>query len=356
MARIFKNDKGFIMDMVFHKEDFELCNVPVPKRYPQSQTHVGIGYYRGKYYMTTSPFPNPRRSKLQVYTNEIIRRITFGYVSFLYRGEDFENPCLYVEDKRDIFGIPISFKLVGKKPLMGKPIDKYGFGSYCSDPDLYINNELFHILNRTSVRKELVGNPKEIYETEIHLILGNVSSGSFSIKEIRTIFKGQDTSPCLIWFNEKYLYFYLNTNSYNDGSPCESLSIRESSDLMNWSKTMNVSLNKGSYEPWHMSVFKYNNKLFSIIACVKSGVGHRCWQMLGEFNDSLTALKIYQTPLTDYQSYRGAAIVREDGEFILYSPTVREIIKGGKSVDGREIIMAHMPFDQLLRKVRENEV
>ena len=85
------------------------------------------------------------------------------------------------------------------------------------------------------------------------------------------------------------------------------------------------------------------------------GIGHRCWQMLGEFDDDLTYLKIYRTPLTDYASYRGAACVTDSGLFVLYSTTVHEKIKGSKSVDGRDVIMAKMPFNELLRMLKERE-
>ena len=77
--------------------------------------------------------------------------------------------------------------------------------------------------------------------------------------------------------------------------------------------------------------------------------------MLGEFNQDLSCLKIYQTPLTDYSSYRGAACVNKNGEFVLYNTTVHEKIAGSKSVDGRDVIMAHMQFDKLLGIIREYE-
>ena len=104
-----------------------------------------------------------------------------------------------------------------------------------------------------------------------------------------------------------------------------------------------------------MSVFQYQNRLYAIIACVKKGEGHRCWQMFGDFDEDLTSLTIYNTPLTDYKSYRGAACVTPEGEFVLYSTTVHEQIKGSKAVDGRDVIMAHMPFKQLLETLRKNE-
>jgi hypothetical protein len=47
--------------------------------------------------------------------------------------------------------------------------------------------------------------------------------------------------------------------------------------------------------------------------------------------------------------------VREDGLFVLYSTTVYEKLKCSKSVDGRDVIMASMPFNDLLKQLRNNE-
>ena len=75
--------------------------------------------------------------------------------------------------------------------------------------------------------------------------------------------------------------------------------------------------------------------------------------MFGEFDESLDNFTIYQKPLTNLNSYRGAACVREDGLFVLYSTTVHEKIKGSKSVDGRDIIMSSMPFNLLISELRK---
>ena len=37
-----------MLEPYFKKEDFILCDVPVPEGYPQSQTHAGIAVYNGK--------------------------------------------------------------------------------------------------------------------------------------------------------------------------------------------------------------------------------------------------------------------------------------------------------------------
>ena len=112
-----------------------------------------------------------------------------------------------------------------------------------------------------------------------------------------------------------------------------------------------VEVMSNGYLPWHISLFNYGNRLFSIVTCVENGNKSHLWQMLGEFSSDLTRLKIYPRPLTDYNSYRGSAVVISD-EFILYSTTFNERIKGSISVDGRDIIMARMPFQQLLERMK----
>ncbi len=338
---------------IFKKEDFTLCKVPVPKGYPQSQTHCGVGYFEGKYYLTTSPYPVYKRSKLLIYFLSFIKKISFGHINMLHRGEDYENPCLYVEESRNKKGIPIEYKLLGNGPLMQKPIDKYGLGSYCSDPDLYIEEDNFYILNRTSFRKGRTGIPTSDYETTVHLISFKVKDNNVIDKSIINLWNDQDASPCITKYRDNYIYFSLLTNSYNDGSPCKALFLRTSKKIQSgWTDKISVSLKKGNYEPWHMSVFCFEGKLYSIISCIYSGSPHRCWTMLGEFNNDLTELIIYETPLTSFNSYRSSALVNEAGEFILYNTTINESIIGGHSVDGREIVMAHMPFSSLLRQLK----
>ena len=350
VVRVSKNDKC-TMSVIFNRDDFELCDVPVPKGYPQSQTHAGVVIKGDVYYLTTSPYPSIKRPRWYIYIAAALRKLSFNKIGKLKIGEDYENPMLYEAVKYTEDKIAVGFRLVKGSPLMPKPIDNYGGGSFCSDPDVSIIGEYICVLNRTTVR----GNKSYNGDTFVHLIKGNVEENSFVQNSARILFKEGLKSPCLIEFAGKNFYFSLDTNSYNDGQPCKALLKRDSDDMIHWSNLKEVELEKGDYEPWHMSVFTYHDRLYSIIACVKKGESHRCWQMFGEFNDSLSKLTIYQTPLTDYQSYRGAACVTAKGEFVLYNTTVREYLKGGKSVDGREIIMAHMPFTELLKKIRDNE-
>lgn len=341
------------MNTIFDKKDFTLCSVPTPKGYPQSQTHVGIAKYGDKYVLTTSPYPNPKYPKWKRYLFAAIGKLTFHKINMFYSGENFENPCVYLSGSN---GYPTNFQLMDGRPLMDTPENKYGLGAYCSDPDIFIEGNLVNVLNRTSYRKSKTGVPINDYETDVYLIQFNIENGCITNKKIFALFKEQYASPCLFKIKDNYVYLCLDTNSYNTGEACKGLYKRTSDSLTSsWSDKQLVEIDNGEYHPWHMSVFNYAGKVYSIISCIKKGESHRCWTMLGVFNQDLSSLKIYQTPLSDYKSYRSAGIVNDDGDFILYNTTVHEKIKGGKSVDGREVVMAHMPFNELLKKLKDNE-
>jgi hypothetical protein len=113
-----------------------------------------------------------------------------------------------------------------------------------------------------------------------------------------------------------------------------------------------VEIDVSEFIPWHMSLFSHNDSLYAIVACVKRGTTSRCFQMLGEFSEDLSKLKIFKQPLTDYNSYRGSGYVSTDNIFHLYTTTVHEKIIGGTSIDGREILYAQMPFEDLITKLK----
>jgi hypothetical protein len=347
------------MEVIFKRSDFRLCDVPVPKGYPQSQTHAGIVLAKNKFYLTTSPFPLFIRNRYYIYFWALIKKITFGILgkSKLYRGEDYENPCFYIGIANENSLIPpTKFRLIKGCPLMQKPENKYGLGSYCSDPDIFFENDMFYILNRTSFRKSRTGVPAKDYETKVHIISLQIENDIILKKHISTLFYEQDASPCLTRYNNKYIYMSLCTNSYNDGQPCEALYLRKSDNIENgWSEKQKVNIKSKIFEPWHMSVFQHQGKLYSIISCIVKGIPNRCWTMLGEFSTDLSELVIYQKPLTDFVSYRSSAVILNNGQFVLYNTTVNEIINGGKSVDGREIIMTSCSFDKLLTDLKANE-
>lgn len=124
------------MRTVFSRNDFELCYVPVPKGYPQSQTHAGIYIYDGKLYLTSSPFPNPSEPKFIVYSKAVLRKLTNGYLFPIIPVEYFENPCLYASERN----ISTRFRLLQSRPLMDSLDSYYGLPAYNSDPDIFIEN------------------------------------------------------------------------------------------------------------------------------------------------------------------------------------------------------------------------
>ena len=344
------------MIVFFSKADFKLCNVPVPSGYPQSQTHAGVCKVGNKTLLVSSPFPNVKYQKWQIYPRVALRKATFGWLCNGERAEYFENPCLYYSNDGE------NFKLMQTRPLMEAPDAYYGFPAFNSDPDLYVENDTIYVLNRAIFRTKLTpGLHRDEYDIRIYLIKGLLDEGRFKYISTNLIKETTDlvVSPCLTKYQGKYIYTSLWTNCYNDGESFGGLKYVQLSsiDELQTNECWNeIKVNTDKWIPWHMSVFSCNEKLYSIIACVERGKGgHRCWQMLGEFSEELSAMKIYKTPLTDYESYRGAAYVDPNREFFLYSTTVHEKIKGGKSVDGREVIMAHAPFTQVLERLREAE-
>lgn len=350
------------MSCIFCKKEFTLCSLPLPENYPYSQTHSGVAYFKGKYYLTTSPFPSIKRNRFVTYVRAFVSKISFGVLGKPIIGELYENPFLYVGiNNKD--GNPASkFKLMQHRPLQEIPEYYYGLPAFNSDPDIYIEDNNIYVLNRTVYRTKLC--PGEVlnkYEIRIHLISGTIDSEKFKFSRDLVLINTEDSfvSPCLSKYLDNYILMYMDTASYLDGLSFNGLYIMKALNIDGFmcTNTKNkVKVIAGSYLPWHMSVFHYQSKMYAIVACVKRGEAKRCWQMLGEFNEDLSELNIYQTPLTDYNSYRGAACVREDGEFVLYTTTVHEKLKGSNSVDGREVIMAHMSFKELIIKLKNNEI
>jgi hypothetical protein len=357
-------------ESIFRKEDFTLCDAPVPEGYPQSQSHTGIAFIPTKlggyqYWLVSSPFPNKKQPRLILYFKIKTHRFLSKYFKEVKgsvgksspAGEDFENPLLFFANESLDGSPPTSFIPFIGNPLMEKPVDLYGGGTFCSDPDIFVEDNNVYILNRESYRRYYYAETNS-YDSflRINLIKGKIENNVFTIKEIDTKFTDKENaaSPCLIKHKDKYHYLYLVTNSYNDGSDCEKLVIRSDNSIEgNFDFRKTVNMDKGKFEPWHLSVFLYNDKLYTIITCILKGKKGRCYQMLGEFDDSLDNVKIYQKPLTNINSYRGSACVNDDGVFVLYSTTVHTKFNGSKSVDGRDIILAKLPFDLLMNKLKK---
>lgn len=345
---------------VFNKESFTLCEVPVPKGYPQSQTHSGIAFYAGRYYLTTSPYPVVKYSKFVKYFRIGVRKLSHGWLFKPIIGEKYENPCLYVGDVVNS-GFPTKFIPMTTHPLMETPERHYGLPAFNSDPDIFIEDGIFLILNRSVFRTRILEKGYESI-TNIYLIKGIAEGDRFKFMSNHLIKEWDKpyASPCLTKYKSEYVFTYLDTNSGNDGETFNGLYIEKLDDIVDLKKqnvTQKVAVDSSHLLPWHMSLFHHEGKLYTIIACVEKGdKSRKIWQMLGEFNDDLSKLTVFPRPLTDYNSYRGAAYVNDQGIFVLYSTTVHERVRGSQSVDGRDVVMANKPFGELLIEIKKTEI
>jgi hypothetical protein len=341
---------------IFQRSDFQLCDVPVPEGYPQSQTHAGVFLYDGVFYMTTSPYPNKRYSRWKSLCRIALRKLSCGLFNEV-DGEYYENPCLYKGETTNVSDIPVRFKPLADNPLVRTPESLNGLPAYNSDPDLFVEDGTFYILNRTLYRTKMLEHGYES-RTIVSLIAGELRDDSFvhigtrQIKEWNLPF----TSPCLTKYRGKYVFSFLDTNSAIDSSTFNGIffqSVNSIEDLSIDNQYVKIDVDSDVMLPWHMSLFQYKGTLYTVIACVRKGDPERkIWQMLGTFSEDLTELKVFPVPLSDYNSYRGSACVREDGLFILYNTTVCEQVVGSDSIDGRDVILAFKPFDDLIKEVR----
>lgn len=341
---------------IFDRCEFALCEVPVPKGCPQSQTHSGIAMRGGKFYLTTSPYPERRDGRWRTYARVALRKLSMGLLCKL--GELYENPCLYVGAIENSSDIPVRFQPLQPFPLINTPKSLNGLLAYNSDPDIHIEGDRVYILNRSIFQTTKLPEYQGC-DTKIYLITGNLNNnGQYNPDRIDLIkeWNMPYASPCFTKYKGKFIFTYLDTNSAIDAETFGGLYLQRLAsieELKSQQQYIKVNVKSNGLLPWHMSLFQYEGTLYSIVACVKKGdISRKVWQMLGQFSDDLTELKIFSTPLTDYNSYRGSACVREDGLFILYSTTVCENIKGSKAVDGRNVIVAAKKFSLILETVR----
>ena len=345
---------------VFDRSSFRLCQIPVPKGYPQSQTHCGVVFVDGICYMTTSPYPAKVINIWYARLKRLINILSFGYLCNPLRAEAFENPCIYMGANSNN-NPPIQFELMSEKPLMDTPEDYYGLPSYNSDPDIFYEDGKFYILNRSVLRTKIYPDHRPYdSKTRIYLISGEREGNKFKMISNTLIREWEKpyASPCLTKYNGKYLFTYIDTNSANDGQTFNGIyySLSDNIDTLKSNAELKETIIKGvDLLPWHMSLFQYNEKLYTIISCVEKGRKTHIWQMLGEYSDDLSELFIYSTPLTDYNSYRGSACIADNDNLVLYTPTVHEKVKGSRSVDGRDILMVETSFMELLTRLKSNE-
>ena len=358
------------MKSYFKHKDFLLCEVPVPKGYPQSQTHSGVSYSNGHFYLVTSPHPFLVSKFFSKTKGGVLTKRLLQLVDKMIRAKQkwnradlYENPCIYTGFLHDKEKYPIRFTPVEPFPLIDTP-DNENIYAFNSDPDVFIKGEMICVLNRPRYvwYKEGMKNVKET----IDLIMGKVNEKTGEIYDLETFIHFKDISggsPCISFFNNEFVLLkIIPFANWMTGVPArkgsvsfvKSSSIELIKDNENWEE---ITVNSpDDYYPYHFSVFQYKNTLYSIVTCIKKGIRQLCWNFLGEFSADLKNLYIYRLPLTDYSSYRSGACVVEDGEFVFYNTTVAEKIKGGKSVDGREIVMAHCSFEEMLIELKKSVV
>lgn len=343
---------------IFSRESFSLCEVPVPEGYPQSQTHAGVAVNGDNYYLTTSPYPGPIYSLWVSRFRKLVRILTRGRLCASPSGEMYENPCLYLGEGGG--NVPPSrFKLMQKSPLMETPEGFYGLPSYNSDPDIFIEEGIIHIMNRSIIRTKTYKDKPYDFLTRIYLMKGLDENGHFKLLSNQLVLEGQENyvSPSLVKFRGRYVVAFLDNHLVNRRVLFNNLFLSVSDnveDAIIAKGRCPIKINASHLTPWHMSLFHHNDSMYAIVTCVEEGdTSLRMWQMLGEFNGNLREMTIYPTPLCDYNSYRGAAFVKEDGTFVFYSTTKWEKISGSKSVDGREIVVASCMFDDLLLRIKK---
>ncbi len=166
------------MNVIFKREDFTLCDVPVPKGYPQSQTHSGVAYHNGKYYLVTSPYPNYKRNKFYLYAKAAIRKLTKSHYGVIKPGDFYENPCLYVNSQTSDMP-PVSFRMMTTGALMENPEELYGLPTFNSDPDIFIDDDNIIILNRPVIRTELLAGGGYRSVIKLYLLRGKDINGHF---------------------------------------------------------------------------------------------------------------------------------------------------------------------------------
>ena len=343
------------MEAIFTEKDLTICDVPVPSGYPQSQTHAGVATYKGRVYLTTSPFPQIKRGFVRTHWDGLLYRLTNGKLPKQH-GEIEENPMLYWGERG--VDAPTRFTPYLGNPIVSLPPALFGYPAFNSDPDIFIENDDIYVINREYLRRIPSGTKHYVGDSRIRLDMVHFKATEESIEyQNANIFKESDEnilSPCLTKWKGRYRLIYLDTFSYlYPDSECHLF--MESADIVDarYGERKEIKIDSEGFMPWHLSVFWYDGRLYSIVACVKKGQPKRLFQMFGEFDEELSALRIFQRPLVDIRSYRGAAYVSESGEFLLYTTTDKYPLKGSLAVDGKDVVMGRMPFVKLLKEIKD---
>lgn len=344
-----------IIEPIFRECDLKLCEVPVPKGYPQSQTHSGVIACNGRVYLTTSPYPQIHYSRWESYFRALALRLTKGGWPRRY-GDNCENPMLYWGEKGN--DSPNLFTPYKGNPFINIPPSLYGYPAFNSDPDIFQEGNNLYVINREYIRNYPPEGDIGDVLIRLDLVTFCITDNGAEYMSCQIIKEEHYpiTSPCITKWNDMYRLLYVDTQSYNEaGSDCH-LYYESSADIYGtFCNKIEITIEGGDYVPWHLSLFQYMGRLYAVIACVYEGIPQRLYQMLGVFDEKLSRLMVFQRPLVSIPSYRGSAYVNDNGEFILYSTTDKYPVKGSKSVDGKDVVLAKMDFITLLKDISNDE-
>lgn len=298
-------------------------------QYADAPVHIGVHYSTvpvlgSKLWLVMSPYPQ--------------------------YNDDYENPCVYRSDDSLGESIPSTFIPYSKNPLVGK-IGDPGDISFNSDPDIITHGGKVYVLNRPHQRATVPYDLWVEYFESTDDGAGNLTGFTTPVRLYTAMNNGINNigiaSPAIVFWNNNFRIYDLVTTSWNsvDGY-CYGMRIMDSPTMgLNSHSSYTFGRFYGyKLEPWHMSVFEHNGKLYSIMCAKTRGYnGPDSGKIyLGEFDSTGTDLYIHRKPLTDFNSYRGDAYIDDDGNFILYSINYPE----------RSVRVSSIPFDELLNKVR----
>lgn len=328
------------MSSVFKKTEFELCSLPLPSGYPQyGHTHCGIQYSESpingyQYFMALSPFP--------------------------YENDDYENPCFFYAVERENGVPPKDFVAYPNNPLEGFP----GGSDFNSDPDILIYGNELYVSNRPFYRQPL--------HQAVHVSKAIITNGNFSFADVVSIYDSQNFnpvnfgfpsdaivtgSPALVEYKGQIRVYQIYSNSYNDGTQCKSITIVSNGDLNEPNSFKEVKIGSifgKNLETWHIDMFTYKGKLYAIVNAVDTSLGwslsnRNSYAYLAVADESGENFRIYDKPLSDISAYRSSAIVRPDGMFVFYLATLNYKPTSEYSEDGRNIMLAYKPFEEVLK-------
>ena len=336
------------MEAIFNKSTLEFVNADVPDGYDQGQTHAGIEYvangFNGyKYWLSASPYANYNL--------------------------DWENPCVYYANERDGGLPPIDFTPHVQNPFQVRPgLSGVGREPFNSDPDIFYDGDTdkMLILNRICLGEDLTNGIAVgdiINYQEVVGLTGKTEPQVLYTPYEATVLGARYgiLSPSLLKVDGKFRSYHLSSSGGSVNVKCYSLSIMESDSMdgRQFKRLPNGSIFGGNVEPWHIDVFRHESKFYAIV-CASDWDAPQASKPLKLYLAESTNgfdFKIYKRPLISYESYRGSALVRPDGVFVLYATVVdTEFIQEPiYSVDGREILLGYMDFNELLGMLQTNE-